>query len=418
MSSVAENIQLAQSLFGPSECGFGAAGKGPQYENWKSLAHYILEWYYEPDLEALRMTYSIICAHFALPDKPAWFFLLGNSGTGKTALAIEPCGKLPRTHLLSQVSRNSFLSGYRGSDNSCKGILQRGDASSSMVWLFQDFTSIISGDYNEMKKLAGIFREVWDGHTSKDTGNLGKLDWTGRVTAIAAGTPAVERHWAAFRSLGERFITYRWRSTQNRQEAMRWVARQAPYRTQISKELCTRVTNLLDARWLSKLSKAQDFSNLPEAFFDKICILAELVSQLQTPVERDFKGKVRYVPDAEFPSRLIAAAQYLIKGHMVFMGRPLVGPPELKLAKKLLLDSIPVHRRAILDVLPLDGSPLNRNVLAKLTRVPKQSLYEEVEELAALDIIEISDAKAEPAICWSQSFLTLAERSGMFQKVQ
>jgi len=103
---------------------------------------------------------------------------------------------------------------------------------------------------------------------------------------------------------------------------------------------------------------------------------------------------------------------------MVFMGRTLVGSPELKLAKKLLLDSIPIHRRAILDVLPLDGTPLNRNVLAKLTRVPKQSLYEEVEELAALDIIEISDAKVEPAICWSQSFLTLAERSGMFQKVQ
>lgn len=417
MSPFDSNVQRAASLYGPAAGGFGAQGTGPQYEKWKSLSHYILEWFYEPDLEALRMAYSVICAHFTIPDKPAWYFLLGDSGTGKTALAIEPCKKINRVQLLSDVSPRSFISGFSSNNRANVGILQKGDKSKSMIWLFQDFTSMISMNPDDLMGVAKVFREVWDGSTSRDTANTGKFNWSGRVTCLAAGTPAIERYWARYRHLGERFVTFRWNAPQNRSEAAKWVLKQAPYRDVISRTLIDNVYSLFDNSWLSERAKNHSFESLPDDFISALADSASLVSLLQTPVERDMRNMIRYVGNPEFPSRLIAAVQYMVKGHMMLMGKCCPDTAELKIAKRLLLDSIPIHRRKILDAMPLDETPTNRLQLCQKSGVPKASLYAEVDELVQLKVMDMSDGKSEPAVTWSKSFLDQADAAKLILKV-
>lgn len=409
-SSVQRNITLAESIYGPADCGYGLCGSGPLYDRWKSLADYILEWFYCPDLEALRLVYSAICAHYAIPDKPAWFFLLGDSGTGKTALAVEPCKDLYRTHILSQVTRAAFLSGYKG-ENSEKGLLQKGEDSKTMLWMFKDFTTLISKPHQEVMEIASIFREVWDGNVTKKTG-MGNTGWTGRVTTIAAGTPQVERYWSRFRMLGERFINVRWKAPTDRIEAMRWVNRQAPHRDTVSQELRARVRDLFSTSWISDLRANPPLTvSASEDFTEALLHTVDMVALLQTPVERDFRNRIKFVAQAEFPSRLAAAAQYVAKGHLIMSGRPQIGHPELRLVRKLLMDAIPHHRKVILDTLPWDGSPMTRPELAKAGRIPKSSLYEEVEELEELGILQTTKQHYEPIVTWTDDFLMRLQRA-------
>lgn len=414
MSPVEANISKAVQTFGPD--GFGAQGAGAQYEAWNDLAHYILEWFYEPDLEAIRMTYAALCAHFALPDKPAWYFLLGDSGTGKTALAIQPCKHISRVHLLSDVGPKSFISGYRVNGKANVGLLQKGDASKSMIWMFQDFTSVISMDPETLMQVAKVFREVWDGETTRDSATEGKIQWKGRVTVIAAGTPAVERYWRRFQQFGERFITYRWNSPSNFSEAAKWVMRQAPLRDKISQRLTDSVFKIFDGTWLSQLSRNHTFESLPGNLEQSLADSATLVSLLQTPIERDQRGFIRHVGNPEFPSRLIAAVQYMLKGHMILMGKNVPTAAEMRIGRRLLLDSIPAYRRRILEFLPTDDTPMNRAQIGKGTNIPKASIYAEVDDLVALGILDKSEGK-EPAISWSKSFLDLRAKASLLQKV-
>jgi len=408
-ASIRTNISLAESAFGPADCGFGLCGQGPLAARWQSLAEYILEWFYCPDLEALRLIYSAICAHYAITDKPAWFFLLGDSGTGKTALAVEPCKNLYRTHILSQVTRAAFLSGYKG-DSAEKGLLQMGENSKTMLWMFKDFTTLISKPHQEVMEIASIFREVWDGNVTKKTG-MGNTGWTGRVTTIAAGTPQVERYWSRFRMLGERFINVRWKTPSDRIEAMRWVTRQAPHRDAVSAELRTRVEDLFNTGWISELrSNPPKTLSSSEDFEEALLHTVDMVALLQTPVERDNRNRIKFVAQPEFPSRLAAAAQYVAKGHLILSGRPLIGPPEHQLVRKLLMDAIPHYRKVILNTLPWDGTPMTRPELSKAARIPKSSLYDEVEELTELGIIQ-QTSHLEPVITWTDDFLLRLQRS-------
>lgn len=403
LSAVEKNFDLANHIYGSPDSGFGLLGQGTQSNKWKTLSNYILEWFYCPDLDALRLIYSAICAHYAIPDKPAWFFLLGDSGTGKTALAIEPCARLYRTHILSQVTRAAFLSGYKG-DSAEKGLLQNGENSKSMIWMFKDFTTLISKPHQEVFEIASIFREVWDGNVSKKTG-IGKDNWRGRVTTVAAGTPQVERYWGKFRMLGERFITCRWATPPDRIEAMKWVARQAPHRETVSRRLLELVEDLFSLEWIGNVkAKPLPENSISDTFEETLFHTVDLVSLLQTPVERDHRNHIRFVANPEFPSRLAAAAQYVAKGHLILSGRPSIGTPELQLVRKLLIDSIPMHRKAIFDTLPQDGSPMTRPELSRISRVPKSSLYDEVDELVALGVLRKSD-HIEPIISWTDDFL-------------
>lgn len=410
---IVENIRLAEKNYGPASTGFGACGQGNRYDRWKSLANYIQEWFYSPDMDALRMTYSIMAAHYATSDKPAWYMLLGDSGTGKTALAIDPCQRIHRAHILSQVNKNAFISAYKTSNNSEKGLLQRGSDSKSMIWLFKDFTTVVSMGENDAKVISGQLREAWDGETSKATG-VGQIKWKGRITCIAAGTPAVERHWARFREFGERFVTYRWRTPEDRTRVLSWVAYQAQFRDKIDEALKEHVFQLLHPTWLGDLLKNPLDLTIPPTFFYRLVNLVDLTARMMTIAERDYQNKIIGIPAPEVGSRLINAAQYMAKGHMALMGRTVAGEPEERLARRLLVDSIPLLRRKLLGHLPLQGMPSTRPMLAKKMGVPQRALNDQIEELVYMGIIEKTD-DSEPLIYWTQDFIDIAERAGLLE---
>ena len=45
-------------------------------------------WYYQPDLQAIRVTLGTMKAHYLKIGDPAWLFVVAPPGTGKTTLTI------------------------------------------------------------------------------------------------------------------------------------------------------------------------------------------------------------------------------------------------------------------------------------------------------------------------------------------
>ena len=129
---------------------------------------------------------------------------------------LESMRGLPSAHFIDEVTKDTFLSGKV--DDPKKG---RRIKSASLLHRIGNDGSVISANFstfssNEEKNLSAILsqlRRIYDGNYCHEFGTDEHLDertWSGRLTLLAGATPAIDRHFAVFQLLGERFLRVRW----------------------------------------------------------------------------------------------------------------------------------------------------------------------------------------------------------------
>src|SRR5262250_236375 len=79
--------------------------------------------YYKPHLQAVRIVLGAVKSHYLNLGDPAWLFIIGPPGTGKTTITIAASANLPQTIPLGDFSENTFLSGFYGHVNA--GLLEK-----------------------------------------------------------------------------------------------------------------------------------------------------------------------------------------------------------------------------------------------------------------------------------------------------
>lgn len=87
----------------------------------------------------------------------------------------------------------------------------------------KDVTSILSMNRDARAGVLAAFREIHDGHWSRDVGTDGgkSLKWSGRLVVIGACTTAWDQAHAAISAMGDRFVLLRMDSTKGRMAAGR-----------------------------------------------------------------------------------------------------------------------------------------------------------------------------------------------------
>ena len=100
-------------------------------------------------------------------------------------------------------------------------LLTEGDA----VVLIKDFTTILSMRREKRAAILSQLREIHDGEFRRSFGTGETKIWRGRITVIAAVTPALDRHYSIFSTLGERFLQVRWHRPDS-SAAGEWAIRQ------------------------------------------------------------------------------------------------------------------------------------------------------------------------------------------------
>ncbi len=80
------------------------------------------KWFYQPDLQAVRIALGAARTHFLNLGDPVWLFLVAPPGSGKTTMNIMATAGLPQVRMIGDLTPQTFLSGMHGATN--PGILE------------------------------------------------------------------------------------------------------------------------------------------------------------------------------------------------------------------------------------------------------------------------------------------------------
>lgn len=350
--------------------------------------------YHAPDFDAVEIVMCALVSHFYVQSDPVWLFVEGRSRCGKTSCCINPMTCLPNTYMLGDISTKTFLSGWKdsgkGKGKSNSLLTQIG---SSGILLFKDFTTIISKRAETRAEIVAQLRELHDGRMSKNTGMGGTLDWSGKITVIAATTPAVEQQWTMLRQLGERFLTVRYRSeTSEDNSNSRKAMAQRGNEREIARKSLSLVAEAVDNKSLpSKIIHPTD------EILNRLIHLARIVAMTRAQVVR-VEGQIIDIPDYESPTGIAKSLAALVSARAALYRRDYLTDDDLKLATKVALDSIPLRRMQIIQWTPRNDFT-SWGEIREHTRLAHSSLKWHLDEMIALNII-YKDSTSANDDCW------------------
>lgn len=376
-------------------------------QTWDLFQSHVSAWFHDPDLEAIRILAANIYAHKFLNDMPAWLFILGPGGSGKTTLGINPFLTVPRSHEVGDIT----VAGLLSVDKSNKQPVTHGllkDSGNDGIWLFKDFTTMLTKDHQVFGEFMGKLREIHDGRYSRHLGQANRLPWAGKVTCHVACTNAIESRLAASRDFGERFLIVRWRPPTDKHAAMTAARRQAPHREAIMSRAQDLITSMIKDP--PKVLATDLYFSPSEA--ELLDTLVLLVSKLSVSGTRDSRGCLTEIGDESFPTRHVQSLSTIIRGHALMMGHATLTTTEFKLAHRIMLDTLPITRFRILQAIhPDPNSVYTRSALQDATGIPKTTLARELEILEHIGALE----SFENNYRWSDETRSMILKSGLGQ---
>lgn len=243
------------------------------------------------------------------------------------------------------------------------------------VLIFKDFTSILSRRPETRAEIIGALREIADGRYAPRKGTK-VSEWQGKVTVIAAATPAVERAWAMQRDLGERFVQVRWGREDGLETAKVAIDQLGNSHREQFKALI--------AAFMA--GKAEQQAVLTHHAIDRLIYPAELTAQLRGHIIRDTTGSksIIEVSTPESPSRIVKSITQIAVASAQLFGRSEVGEDDLHRAKRVALDSIPYSRLRVFNAIKMNTMLTE---IADAENMPLTSVAWIMDELMAIGAV-------------------------------
>lgn len=365
------------------------------YEAWRAYCEHVSRGWRLPDLEAVAICLAAAAAHNSLGD-PISLFIIGPPGSGKTSININTIWALPNTHIIGNLTPKSLYSSFRGC--AAPGLLQqlpvdkRGH--SNGIFLFKDFTTILSKREHDHKEIMGQIREIADGYYSSRAGVGADPVWKGKVTMFAACTHAIDRAWSVRVELGERFLTLRMLSLL---EGPDWEAEslllarsaqeqigQEPQLVETMKDLARKFVSVAPAI----PSNPPQLTPKQKSYIDT---LGHFVCLTRQTVHREPTGtrKITDVDPRESPTRITKGLAAIARWHAALFRKGAVDSHDLTMAYRVGTNTIPPNRWRILSKLPTDGSEITTETLSTIVGMPSTTLEYHAAALLVLNLISV-----------------------------
>lgn len=337
------------------------------------------------------MLLACYVSHFYLKDKPVWIMVIGNSSTGKSAIAFRSLEHLG-TMAISDLSPSSLLSGF-GEQMGILENLKRHSGGNGILTM-SDFSPVLDSRPEDLAHITAQLRKVFDGEYSKWTGNKKEmLAWRGKVTMIAGATNEIERRWAVNRSLGERFLTLRWKCGDEAgivDAALNHLGKEPL----IDRQMKKLVQEFVDFDTVKGIKGGNNLKVM-----EALIPVSKFVAHLRVHVRKESHGKKRTIvgdSGTESPTRIIKSLAVLAKGNATLFRKNKVDEEDVRLAGRLALDSLPAGRISIIkelmnsDIETREWASLNGIVscLNYPVRIPPTSAFRIIQDLEYLGFIE------------------------------
>ena len=362
----------------------GAAQTAP--DPLSELFDLLEEEFYNPDTQAIRIVLGTMQAHYLDIGDPAWLFVIAPPGCGKTTMSIMTAGNLPSVKALGDITESTFISGWQGEPGSpCKtpGLLEQlgetikeGQTSITTgngLFILKDFTTVLSMRREKRSAILSQLREIHDGEFSRAFGTGVRKIWRGRIGIVAAVTPAIDRHYAVFNVLGERFLQVRWDRPDSEEAGVRAIAQQG--RENGIREKTRQIVGELFRNALGTPPE------MTPTMIRRIAAVAEIVAKGRTYIYRNgLKRDIDYVPQSEANTRIAKGLAGIARGIASLRGESTVGESEFQDVVRVAFDSLPENRRKVMKAI-LDDTVCE-------LRLPRTVLDREREDLYELGLVE------------------------------
>jgi len=351
--------------------------------SFENLSTVLTSYFYKPDLTAIRIVLGTIQAHRLNIGDPAWLFVVAPPGCGKTTMSIMGACGLPEVRMLGDFTENTFLSGFYGHKE--PGVLEKlgrteksGDTSvthGNAVFMAKDFTTVLSMRREKRAAILGQLREIHDGEFRRAFGTGETKIWKGRVTIVAAVTPALDTHYSVFSVLGERFLQVRWHRPDS-EDAGIWAIQQQGNEASIREKLVKAYAETFD-------QAAMITPQLSHNMQRRLASLAEIIALARTHIFRNSYGsrEIEFTPEAEANTRISKGLAGVAKGIASVMQHTQVEESDLQDSFRVGLDCLQDYRRKVF-------LSVTRRRDVRLLSIPQTMLKRELENLQQLNIIE------------------------------
>jgi hypothetical protein len=274
---------------------------------------------------------------------PLWGMIVGAPSSGKTEV-VRLLDLVAHEHP-DEVTAPALLSWSKGKQPRPVGILTR--LPDPALLTVADFSTVLAtSDRGGRDQLFAMLRRAYDGEVTRDLGNsTDPLHWSGRLTILAACTPAIDNYSAHDRTLGPRWLNCR--VVDESPEARRATGMVALAGERVTDQR-ERAAHLV-AEIVANASRAVP-SDLAPAVTEELLDAAMVACHGRGAVERDGYGRreITSVATVESPPRLAGQLGLLARSLLA------VGLDEGEvtgLCRRFALDSVPQDRRRCLAVL-------------------------------------------------------------------
>jgi hypothetical protein len=247
----------------------------------------------------------------------------------------------------------------------------------SGLLMLKDLTSLLSMSRDRRAEVVGALREVADGRWDRKYGSDGAqtLTWVGKCGMLAGCTTAIDRAHAVMSEMGTRWLFVRLaRADLDRigASALLHMGREPEMRDELARAT------------MGLLYHLPGEPHPVEPVQAKLIALANMVSQARSPVQRDYRGEIELVLDAEAPTRVVKQLGMLWRA-CGMLGLDEAGSWEV--VSRAGLDSIPKLRGAVLRALVGQDEALDTTTVGTLVDHPTRSTRRALEDLTAHGVL-------------------------------
>lgn len=359
------------------------------------------KWLHLPDPGPLHIVLGAIAANL-IPGDSVWLLLVAPPASGKTEI-LQACSGLERTYPVSTLTVASLLSGVsrKQSGPSATGGLLRKIGEDGTI-IVKDWGSILSMRTEQRGEVFAALREIYDGQWVRQLGVDGgrELTWTGRVSVLAGGTPAVDEHQGSMASLGERLLYYRFTPhdrVKQGEMALTHMFSEEIMRTEMREAVQGLFAGIdvLDPASLSPDEKR------------RIVALSSFVATARSPVVRDrYTREIEIVPAPEGPARLVFTLARLYTG-LTMIG--LAGEDRWGLIVKAAFDSMPSSRLRAFQFLISRPGTCTTSEVSSAIGLPTVTTRRILEDLAAHFVVTKTSGGEGRADLWGPWSRSAAE---------
>ena len=324
---------------------------------------------------------------------PIWMFLVAPPGGAKTEI-IGSLSLCDQTYMTSSLTPHALISGANFKNMPDPSLIPRLDG---RVMVVKDFTSILSMRDSDKDEIFGILRDAYDGRCGKVFGTGVERNYKSRFTVLAAVTPRIYDLSSQHQSLGERFLKFssghNLKHTSER-EIIRRAIDNINQETEMKWQLSDVVRSFMDARlqWASSLDLGL-FPSIDKNYKERLIYLGMFGARLRGTVSRDsYRHDIMTSrPSAEVGSRLGIQLAKFVKSLSLIHKHKECGDQEYRIAKKVVLDTIPQRVEDIIRTLVVnysdDSNTFTTQELARSTRYPLATVSRLLQDLHVLDVV-------------------------------